>query len=613
MTRSRRKLGLGWPTVLAAALGLGISIPTLGLVRFVLGRESQYIDPLLLGNETATWLPASTESLRPLSAIQDEGLRALTAVLLALVLLLVAVALVQVTTLVFVRASHRRPEMAVRAALGAPGSRLIRQLLVETGPSLGLIFGLGLMIGGLTFSLLSRGWPGESAWGDPALDARLALTVAALFLGIASLAWISPARVAVSKRLHRFLTIGGRGTRPGEEFVRQMLATLQIAASLVLLTTAALLLRGFAISPQTAAQLGFDPADTLTVRLEPTAGIRLDASERRLVYQTLIDRVASIPGVTAISGATPGTWLGLGPTDRVTTICPECWLGLMIKAMNTGEARIHAVTPGFFAAMGIEISRGREIVSDEPAQVAVINEVFAYRLFPNGEPLGKQLQLGGRAGEWYTIVGIVHDLGAQAVGSTQTPTPALYLSAIHYPSPVLDLAVRSTADQAVLLSRIERIVAETVPEAALADPMTMEQYLEHFRAPLQWFGGLFGVLAVVTFFLATTGVQAAMLQSVRLRAREIGIRMALGARPRDIQVMIVRQTLRTTGLGAWLGLMGAAGLARLLQMLLTGVEPFDPVLFAEIAAILTAGALAASYVPATRAASLDPQRLLQVG
>jgi hypothetical protein len=288
----------------------------------------------------------------------------------------------------------------------------------------------------------------------------------------------------------------------------------------------------------------------------------------------------------------------------------ECFIGTMPRQITQGPARISAVNPGFFDALGVTVLRGRELDPNDgvdSSNVAVINETFAYRLLPNGEPLGKQIHVGGRDGEWYTVVGVVNNIRARGIGSGAEPVPSLYLSVLQHPPPVVNLAVRTAGDPMRLLPVVEEVIYALAPEATIAHAMTMEQYLVRFRAPLRWFAVLFGVLAGVALLFATSGLQSVMSYNVTRRTREIGIRMALGARIKDITHMILGQSLQITIMGVMLGLFGALPLARMLQLLLCGVEPFDPFLFVGTAVLLGSVALLASYRPAQRAASVDPQ------
>jgi predicted lysophospholipase L1 biosynthesis ABC-type transport system permease subunit len=242
--------------------------------------------------------------------------------------------------------------------------------------------------------------------------------------------------------------------------------------------------------------------------------------------------------------------------------------------------------------------------------VAVINDTFAARLFPSRfpvDPLGKRIQIGGSRGEWYTVVGVVPEMRAPGIGSGSAPVPAVYLSTLQHPPAVVSMAVRTAGDPMALLPAVEQAVHAAAPRAALSDATTMERHLARFRAPLAWLAALLATLAAVALLLATSGLRSVMAYNAARRTREIGVRMALGAGTGDVVRMVLGQGLRIVCAGAALSLFGALALGRLLQLLLAGVEPFDPVLFGGIAALLAVVAMVASHGPARRAAAVDPQ------
>ncbi|MEW5930500.1 MAG: ABC transporter permease, partial [Gemmatimonadota bacterium] len=422
----------------------------------------------------------------------------------------------------------------------------------------------------------------------------------------------SPVVVAWRRDLRSPLATGGRATAEGGEVLaRRALAVAQVAASVVLLTGAGLLLRGFALAgEEEGAGPGFDPRDTLTFQLrlpEP------DGRERGLLLAELDRRIGALPGVVDAGAATPGAWLGLGTTDRVQAICLECAMYPGLRPTSSALARIHAVSPGFFAALGAPVPRGRELGPgdrDGAPRVAVINDTFAARLFPSRfpvDPLGKRIQLGGARGEWYTVVGVVEEVRAPGIGSGSAPVPAVYLSTLQHPPAVVSVAVRAAGDPMALLPAVEGAVRAAAPRAALSDAMTMERHLARFRAPLAWLAALLAALAAAALLLATSGLHGVMAYDAARRTREIGVRMALGARTGHVVRMVLGQGLRIVCAGAALSLFGALALGRLLQLLLAGVEPFDPLLFAGIALLLGIVALLAGHGPARRAATVDPQ------
>lgn len=275
--------------------------------------------------------------------------------------------------------------------------------------------------------------------------------------------------------------------------------------------------------------------------------------------------------------------------------------------------RVHAVSPGFFGALGIPVLQGREFRAgdrvDAP-RVAVINRAYSVE-FAKGEPVGRRVQIGGPRGHWYTIVGVVGDIHARGIGAGSDPAPALYLSALQHPPRSAGLAVRTAGDPLRLAPAVRRILYEVDPGLAAYEIETLERHLAEFAAPLRWLGWIFAGLAAAALLLATHGLYSVMAYHVSRRRREIGTRMALGARGRSIVAMVIGQSLRLAWLGGLLGLFGAVAIARLLQLHFPGVPLFDPALFGSILALLAGAALLGSSLPAAHAARVDPGVSLQ--
>ncbi|HET8656118.1 MAG TPA: ABC transporter permease, partial [Longimicrobiaceae bacterium] len=479
----RRAPTLTASIVLTLAIGIGLGVPVLAATRAGLGRVLPCLDSLVCeANPSLDWLPRWTAHRRVVAQIQGESLRTLLWVVLALALLLLAGALVNVLTTLLVRAAVRRPEIAMRAALGARGWRLVRQLLVE-GVLLvvpGAALGLATAVGGA--GVLDRSWPfARTPWAALPVDGHVLAIVIGTLAGVALLAWLSPVGVAWRRDLRRHLATGGRATAGrGEVALRNSLVILQISASLVVLACAGLLIRGFASSPGPRQGPGFDARNVLTVQVRLPDGGRADVAARAGFYEEAIRRIRALPGVVDTGTATIGAWVGLGTTDQVRDVCIECHIGLLPRPLNVGPARIHAVSPGYFRALGVPVLEGREFAEADRAgatRVAVIGRNFAYRLFPQGEPLGKPIQVGGKGGEWYRVVGVVDDVHAQGIGAEATAEPALYLSILQHPPRSAAVAVRTTADPMRIAPAVASAVKAIEPRVALTNTMTMDQYL----------------------------------------------------------------------------------------------------------------------------------------
>ena len=276
-----------------------------------------------------------------------------------------------------------------------------------------------------------------------------------------------------------------------------------------------------------------------------------------------------------------------------------------------GTARLHSVSPGYFRALGIPVRQGREFTRSDRAgrpRVVVVNEQFAYRLFPGLDPVGKQIQLGGMTlhGDWYTVVGVVPSLQAPGIGTPAEPVEAVYLPLLQLPPPRAGLAVRASGDPGAALAAVRRAAGSLGGAWRFGPPGTLEEELARFRSPLHAFGQVLAALAAFTTLLAALGLAGVVAHSVRRRTREIGVRLAIGARPRQVVAMVVREGLALAAAGTVLGLAGALCVGRLLQFHFHGVRLADPVVLLAVGGLVAATTLLASWIPARRAARVDP-------
>lgn len=612
----RRARGFAATAVLTLALGVGATVPMLGLVEAGRGRPSPVAPPVPLERVDGARLPWSA-AVRATERIQHDGVDLLLAVLLGLAAAALALACANLAILLLSRATARRHEMAVRTALGAGRWGIARQLLAEGALLAAVGVGAGVVLGLAGAALLPAGWPaGLPRFADGAASARAAAIVAAGMAAVVLLLGLAPALGAAGRGLGALLAAGDRATAGrAEGRLRNALMMLGVGMSVVLLTGTGLLVRGSAPS-LSGAEGEIDARDTVTMRVELGGAAASDPAARAALLGTVLERAAAVPGARAVTASTGGAWTGLGTEDPVRSFCPaECVLYLSQIPMFDRIARHHAVSPGFFRAHGIPVLRGRELAAgDGPrgAPVAVINRTFGQRLFPNGEPLGKRIRIGGPKGRWYTVVGIVPDLRPRGVGSGgEPPMPAVYLSALQHPPRSVALAVRGPGDPEQLAGAVEAAVRAAAPGAHIAEVRTMEEVMSRFAAPLRWFGDLFGVLAVAATLLAVMGVYGVMSYNVARRTREVGVRMALGARVADVMRLVVGEGMRLTATGAVLGLWGALSLARLLEVKFQGVDSLDLPVYAAVAALLGVVSLAGSWSPARRAARVDPMVALR--
>lgn len=285
----------------------------------------------------------------------------------------------------------------------------------------------------------------------------------------------------------------------------------------------------------------------------------------------------------------------------------------MPRPITIRSVRHHSVSPRYFAALRVPLLRGREFTGADRAGaegVVVVSRAFAARLFPNGDPLGKQVRAGGSSGAWYRVVGVADEVRAAGIGSGSEPVPAIYFSTLQRPPGAVGVAVRAAGDPAGLAPLLRAAIHEVDPRVGIREVDTMDEYLARFQAPARGAAVLFGVLGALSALVAAGAVYGVIAQGVSRRTREIGIRMAVGAGPGAVIRMILRETVRLAGLGLLLGGIGAVSLARALQLALHGVRPLDPVVYLAVGALLLGVALLAGFVPARRASRLHPTAAL---
>jgi predicted permease len=537
------------------------------------------------------------------------GVKPILVVLLVAVGLVLLIACVNVANLLLARAEDRRREFAVRAALGAGRGTLVRQLLVEHGflALAGGVIGLGIAWGGVP-ALLALDPSAIPRAREVGVDGGVLAFTLALSLVAALLFGVAPAVYAARIDLHESLKEGGgRGATAGSgrQRLRRTLVGVELGLAVLLLSGAGLTLRTFAAL--LAVDPGFDPRGVLTLRLGVPAASYPEADRVTAFYQQLLSRVRATPGVTAAGtvrvlplAAVIGDWSidleGRQPTESEDF---------------DGDWQI--VTPGYFEAMRVRLLSGRllsEADRFDAVPVAVINETMQRHYWPAGDALGKRFRLGGPDAPWIEIVGVVADekhagLGA-AVNRKWYRPHAQWTQSGTLPIRAMTLVVRSAGDPGALLGPVREAVRSLDPTLPISEVRTLEEVVDASIARQRFtmlLLGLFGAIAVV---LAAVGVYGVMAYWVVERTHEIGVRMALGASGVDVAKLVVGQALRP----AALGILAGGGLAilatRLIRGLLFGVAPHDPVTFTVAPALLVAVALAASWIPARRAAGLEP-------
>jgi putative ABC transport system permease protein len=529
-------------------------------------------------------------------------------ILLGAVSFLLLIACTNVTNLLLVRASARQKELALRAALGAGTWRIARQLLTES-----LL--LALLAGAAGLLLASWGLSALQFYGAEQLprlsEVKIDARVLAFSLGVsvltALLVSLLPVFQAARPNINEVLKAGARTATGGGalRWWRDSLVVAEVALGLVLLVGAGLMIRSFSslvnVSP------GFDPANVLTGRIS-LARANYQEHEQRMRYVTqTLDRLKALPGVTNAAFVAPMPFSGgnVGSDFRIEGR-PNPAPGQEPSASN------RSVTPEYFQALRIPLLKGRYFTAqDQRGEVgaAIINEALARRYFPNEEPVGQYLshiganQNDGDPARWQ-IVGVTGDVHHSSL--TKAAAPEIYLPYQQNSWSWGNFFVRTSNDPAVLTRSFTDAVRSGDKTVPVTNVQPLTQAIADTWAQTRFYTLLFALFGVTGLLLTLSGIYGVISYTVAQQTQEIGIRMALGAQARDVLRLVMGHGLALTAIGIGLGLLGALGLTRLLQTLLFGISYTDPLTFVGVPLALVLVALLACYLPARRAAKVDP-------
>ncbi|MDT7806515.1 MAG: hypothetical protein QOJ70_328 [Acidobacteriota bacterium] len=561
----------------------------------------------------------NTAALQPLSDFFVSDIRPSLLILLASVGLVLLIACANVANLLLARAATRGREIAIRTALGASRLRVMRQLLTESVLLALVGGGVGLLLAMWSIDLLrsmaSGNLPPTAVIG---LDANVLLFTLGVSILTGLVFGLAPAIQASRTDLNSSLKEGGRSQAGGgiaRQRVRSALVVSEVALSLLLLVGAGLLVKSFMRLRD--APLGFEPRGLLTMHVSRTVG-KGESPARSLAYfDELSARVASLPGVKAVTYAAGMPQLSASETAVAVEGRPQPPPGKMPQTV------LFITSPGYLDAMGIRLVRGRFFDERDAAgapRVAVVDEAFARALFPGEDPVGQHL-MGSAAMNIppAEIVGLVEHVNNYGLNVTEPVQPQLYYSFKQTPeqflpgvlSGVYVAARTSSIDSASLAPLVRRESQAIDPAQPLYQVSTMEEVIAQSIATQKLSTTLLGFFAAVALALAGVGIYGVMSYAVTQRRHEIGVRMALGAQPRDVMRMVVGQGMLLTVIGLGLGLVGALALTRVLASLLFGVSATDPFIFATVPFALAAVALVANLVPARRAMRVDPMVALR--
>jgi predicted permease len=585
----------------------GVSLAQAQSAVDVLARQLEQQYPVTNKTVRARIIPEHLARPEPNTADSNPFVAGVFLVLVGLVLL---VACVNVVNLLMVRATVRQRELAVRAALGAGRRRLIRQLLTES-----LLLAAA---GGLGGAALGR-WLSATLAGitlpmdlpirfDLTFDWRVFGYIAVVALGSGLLVGLAPALRAARVDLNDVLREGGRGMADGSAHhrFRSVLVVGQVAVSLVLLVAAGLFVRS--VQRAQSVDLGFHPQHVLNLSMDVSQQAYTEPRGRAF-YRDVEARVRALPGVESVSYAYSVPFGYYNSSEFVEAegqpVSPD---------RRRPIAGYNAVGPEFFRTLGVTVVKGRGFSDrdDERAgRVAVVNELMAARFWPGQDPIGKRFRMQDGKGEWLEVVGISKNGKYSYI--FEDPRMYFFVPLEQQYRAMRSLLVRAGGAPELLAPAIQKEIRALDPDLPVYDVRSMMRVLDgpngFFLLQMgALFGGGLGLLGLV---LALIGIYGLVSYTASQRTQEIGVRMALGAQPRDILRLVLGHGLLLVSVGIGVGLLAAAGLAQLLKNLLFGVSTVDPATFVGVPLVLGAMAALASYVPALRATRVEPMLSLR--
>jgi len=553
-------------------------------------------------NSIAGQLPRSDTKPAPIVVEQVRGIPSansrrsaapVAGVLMAVVAVILLIACVNVGNLLLARGAARHREIAVRIALGAGRARLLRQLLTESlllaiGGGIAGVF-LGIWSNRLLEALLAAG-PYDSVQLDLAADRRVLLFTALLSLATTLFFGLAPAWRG--SRIDVLAGLKGSAPTQARFGLRRIGLIAQVSLSLVLLLTAGLFLR--VLGEFHTADPGFAVENRLYVTTYVSKP-EFTPESARAFWTEAVDRLRALPGVKSVAIT---NYLPLTPLPQN---CASVGGGDSVSITSS------IVSAGFLDTMRAPILTGRDFRTSEPQPVAIVNESMAKRLWPNENALGKQIQLGCRNKTVAEVVGIARDLRFVSVG--EPAKPHAYLPFARSDDGLQTILIETSSNS--LAESVRKTILATNPAARVFTVNTLADWVDRSMWQIRWEVSVLTAFALLALALSAAGLYGMISYHVTLKRREIGIRMAIGARSADVFQLILRQGLGVTLIGIAIGLVLSAGIARVMAKLLYGVSPTDPPTYAAVALLWLLVATAACYLPARRAANVDPTESLR--
>ena len=525
--------------------------------------------------------------------------------------LVLLIACVNVANLLLARASSRRREFAVRAVLGASRGRLARQLLTECALLAGLATALGVLLAVWGVDLLQAIGPSAlPRIAEVPIDWRVLLFT--LGAGVLSTLLFGMAPVLQFRRLESSESLkdaGRTGTQgPTTGRFRDVLVVMEVALSVVLLVGAGLLLKS--LTHLADVRPGFATADRLTAMAVLPDATYGNAERRVAFFDELQNRLAGLAGVHSAAMA---ALLPLSGADWMQAFGDEAIVNRARTNSDLPSASYALAGPGYFRAMGIQLLHGREFAfADGPGaqRVMIINDVLARQMFPDQNPIGKRVKIfNGPNPPWREIVGVVHEVKVH--GLADMPAMQIYEPYRQAPSSSVSVVLHTTGRPLSFAAALRAQVAAIDKNQPVAQVRTMQDILDRSVAQPRFRAVLLGVFAGVALLMAAAGLYGVMAYTAAQRTRQIGLRIALGAQRHVVLGMVLRKGLALTLVGVGIGVAAGAGLAQFMRALLFDVGTTDPMTFGLVALVMTLTGLVACYVPARRAARVDPIEALR--
>jgi putative ABC transport system permease protein len=546
-----------------------------------------------------------------LTTVRDRYLgdfRVVTRILLGAVGVVLLIACVNIAGLMLVRGQARSREIAIRTAVGASRGRVIGQLLTESAV-LALVGGaVGVLLGKLALAGLVRLMPADlPRWVHFGLDARFALFCAGVTGAAAILFGLVPALQAAAVDAHGSLQETVRTTLDrGRRNMLGGLVVCEIALALVLLVSSGLLVQAFRRVLQ--VDPGFRSRNTLTWSLRLPNATYEKPEQQYAFFHALVEKLKEIPGAAGVSAAT------IVPLDGHNGYFYRVEGGRAIGSNEKNPVVLQVTAlAGYFDAMGIQLKAGRGFdVRDEQKdapKVAIVNETFARHFYGHMDVIGKRIGYPGHDSPWFQVVGLVRDM--RHYGLDGEMRPEVFVPFSITPRPAMTIALHSAADPRSLLGPARDAIRRMDPDVPMFNIRTMAERMERSLWIRRAYSWLFVAFAVVAMLMAAAGIYGVISFTVSQRTREIGIRMALGAQPWEVMRSVLARGMALVAIGAVLGAAAAQLTGRLLGEMLFGVSPRDAMTYAVVLVTVALAGLAANYLPARRAAAVDPMRSLR--